>query len=60
MKILRKDNSSLSSAIRGDYKLKPLVYGVHHRGNQLVEIVEATSDKYMGKDRSHGKGLIKL
>ena len=46
--------------MRGDYNLKPLVYGVHHRGNQLVEIVEATSDKYMGKDRSHGKGLIKL
>ena len=38
----RNNSSLLSSATRGDYTLKPLAYGVHNRGVQLIEIFEAT------------------
>ena len=36
-----RKSSFLSYAMRGDYTLKPLDYGVHHRGVQLVELVES-------------------
>ena len=46
--------------MRGEYTLKNLTYGVYHRGVLLVEIVEYPWDKYLGKDISHGTGLINL
>ena len=50
----------MSDVMRGDYTLGPLAYGVHQKGVQLVELIEAPSDKYVGKDRAHGTGLINL
>ena len=47
-------------SMRGNSTLEHLTYGVHHRGVQLVDIVEDTSDKYVIKDRSHGARLINL
>ena len=55
-----RKSSFLSYAMRGDYTLKPLDYGVHHIGVQLVELVESHLYKYLGKDRPHRKGLINL
>ena len=52
--------SLLSYAMIGDCTLEPLTYGVHHRGLQLVEIVEYPLAKYMEKYRAHWTGLIKL
>ena len=46
--------------MRGDYTLKPLSYVSHNRGVQLVDIVEAPSSKYMGKDIAHGIDLVNL
>ena len=46
--------------MRRDYNLKPITYGVNHSGVGLVDLVEAPLDKYVGKDRGHGTGLIKL
>ena len=40
----RKNSSLLSSAMRGDYTIEPLVYGVHHRGIRLVELFGVPSD----------------
>ena len=50
----------MSSAMRGGYTLKTLAYGIHHKGVQLVEIFEAPSSYYVGKDRAHRTGLINL
>ena len=55
-----RKSSFLSYATRGDYTLEPLAYGIHHRSVRLVEIVEDTLDKYVGKGRTHGAGLINL
>ena len=44
----------------GDYTLKPLTYRVHNGGVKLVDIIEAPSYKYVGRDRAHGTGLINL
>ena len=38
----QKNSSLLNSAMRGDYTLKPLDYGTHHIGVQLVELFETT------------------
>ena len=46
--------------MRGDYTLDPLTYGTHHRGVQLIEIIEVPSDKYVEKYRSCGKFSINL
>ena len=46
--------------MRGDYTLKPLAYGVHHGGVILVELFEAPSAYYVGRDTAHGTGLINL
>ena len=40
-KIRKNNSSSLSSAMRGEYTLEPLSYGVHHRGVRLVELFES-------------------
>ena len=50
----------MSYSMIGDYTLKPLADGVHHRGYQLVDIVEAPSYKYVAKDRFRGTCLINL
>ena len=50
----------MSYTMRGDYTIKHLAYGVHHKGVRLVEIVEAPLVKYVRKYRSHGTGLINL
>ena len=50
----------LGYAMRGYYTLEPLVYGFHHRGIRLVEIVEYPLSKNVGKDRSHSTSLINL
>ena len=55
-----RKSSFLSYATRGDCTLEPLAYGIHHRGVQLVDIVKDSLDKYMGKDRDHGRGLINM
>ena len=44
----------------GSYTLGYIAYGVHHRGVQSVDLIDTPSDKYMGKDRAHGSGLINL
>ena len=46
--------------MRGEYALKPLAYGVHDWGVQLVEIVKYPLAKYVVKDRSHVIVLINL
>ena len=46
--------------MRGYYKIKPFAYIIHKISVRLVELIEAPSDKYMSKDRSHGSGLINL
>ena len=33
----------------GDYNLEHITYGVRYRGVQLVDLVEAPLDKYVGK-----------
>ena len=55
-----RKGSFMSYAMRGGYTLKYLAYGVHHRCVWLVELVEYTLDKYMGKDISHRTGLINI
>ena len=50
----------MSYAMRGDYTLKHLAYGVHHIYVQLVEIFEAPSAKYVGKGISRRASLINL
>ena len=52
--------SLLSYAMRGGYTLELLAYGIHNRKFRLVELVEYISDKHVGKDRSHGTGLVNL
>ena len=52
--------SLISYSMREDYILGTLTYGVHHRGDQLVDLIESPSDKYTGKYRASGKGLINL
>ena len=52
--------SLVSYVTRGDYNLKPLAYGINHRGVRLVEIDETPSDKYMCKYIFHRTGLINL
>ena len=56
----RKNSLLMSSIMIGDYTLEPLAYGSHHRGARLVELFEAPSSEYVGKNRSHGTGLINL
>ena len=50
----------LSYATRGNYTPETMIYGVHHIGVQLVELVEDTSEKYAGKDKYHRTGLIDM
>ena len=57
--MIRK-SSLLSYYMRGDYTLEPLAYGVNCRGARFFLLVEAPSDKYIGKDRSHRTCLINL
>ena len=52
--------SFLSYAMIGEYFLEPLAYGVHQRGVRLIQLVESPLDKYVGKDRTYGAGLINL
>ena len=40
----QKNSSLLSSAMKGDYTLEHLAYGVHHRGVRLVELVKYPLD----------------
>ena len=46
--------------MRGDYTLEPLGYGIHHRGIQLVDIVEDTQANCLDKDRSQETFFINL
>ena len=47
----------MSYAMRGDYTLTSLTYGIHHIGVQLVELIEYLLAKLVSKDRSHRAGL---
>ena len=38
----QKNSSLLSSDMSWGYSLKPVAYGVHHRGFQLVDMFEDT------------------
>ena len=46
--------------MKGDYILKPLAYGFHHRGVRLVDLIEAPLDKHVVKGRYYGIGFINL
>ena len=46
--------------MRGDYTLEHLSYGIHKKGERLVYLFEATSNKYTGKDKYHRTGLTNL
>ena len=50
----------MSYSMVGYYTFKPIAYGIHDRGVWLVHLVESPLDKYTGKNRSPGTGLIYL
>ena len=49
--------SFMSYAMIGDFTLKPLFYGINHRGFQLVILMKINLTKYVGKDRANRNGF---